>query len=358
MKKNTITNIMLGVLCVAALGGLSSTIIKNVNSSSPIVPSTSNSQLTSNKPSTSKDTSISTDNKIDPYVEFYESETLYGDDFKKIIKNIPSDVDYTITYDCEEANLLNQKEPTPNGKQWTAIVTIEENDKYHGGVYRKTFDYIGTAWLTLSNFFDFSNDSWGGDSNGTSVNCSSSNILQSPSMSLTGYYELTIDTTSDTSACLDSKYEMFDGSFRIKFKTDLSDYGTFAFWLTGVESGSNTKDEVTFELLPDNKAVFGSAKGDDYKSINKTLDKNYADGYWHELILNYNHETPEASVEIDGETIYTFESENLPNVPYVKPHLGLLYPINPKWTGEKTEKINKLYLASYKAYKVNGDEQK
>ena len=31
MKKNAITNIMLGVLCVAALGGLSSVIIKNIN---------------------------------------------------------------------------------------------------------------------------------------------------------------------------------------------------------------------------------------------------------------------------------------------------------------------------------------
>ena len=31
MKKNTITNIMLGVLCIAALGGLSSVIIKNNN---------------------------------------------------------------------------------------------------------------------------------------------------------------------------------------------------------------------------------------------------------------------------------------------------------------------------------------
>lgn len=31
MKKNTITNIMLGVLCVAALGGITSVIVKNVN---------------------------------------------------------------------------------------------------------------------------------------------------------------------------------------------------------------------------------------------------------------------------------------------------------------------------------------
>ena len=339
MKKNTITNIMLSVLCVAALGGLSSTIIKNVN----------------NSPSTSNDTSISVDNKIDPYVEFYESETLYGDDYERIIKNIPSDVDYTITYDCEEENLFNQDKPTKQGN-WTATVNIEENDKYHGGIYRKTFNYNLLGFIAIDRFFDISTDSWGGDSNGTSVNCSKSNVTVDPN-GLTSKYELTIDITSDTSACLDSKYEMFDGSFKVLFKTDLSDYGTFAFWLTGVESGSNTKDEVTFELLPDNKAVFGSAKGDDYKSVNKTLDKNYADGYWHELILNYNHETPEASVEIDGETIYTFESENLPNVAYVKPHLGLLYPTNPKWTGEKTEKINKLYLARYKAYKVNGVEQ-
>lgn len=298
----------------------------------------------------------SIDTKIDPQVVFYNASTIYGKDYEKIVASIPEDAEYTITYDSVDLNLIDQEKPTQSG-DWTAKVKVSESDKYHEGIFTKNFNYQTTSYTKVSSFFKKSNDSWGGDTTGTSVNCSDKNIAVSQTADgLEASYKLTIDTDNDTSACLDSEYTMFDGTFKILFKTNLEDYGTFAFWLTGVESGENTKDEITIELTKD-KAIFGAAKGETYITHDKVLDINYTDNYWHSLEIFYNHETPEAKITMDGKVVHEFAADELPNVAYVMPHIGLLYPINPKWTGEKTEKQVTANVANYEVYKVNGDEQ-
>lgn len=282
-------------------------------------------------------------------VEFYNASTIYGDDYNNIIRKISKNADYKIQFFNEFGDEVEN--PTDDGN-YSVQVNINKNKLYNSGVFKKEFSYVNTSSDKVNSYFHAGSDSWGGDEKATSVNCNVNNIT-----SLSSHVDMTINLSDKSSACLDSSWTMFDGTFKILFKTNLSDYGTFAFWLTGFENEQNTKDEVTFELLSNNKAVFGSAKGDDYKSFDKTLDKNYADGYWHALEFIYNHEIPEASVKIDGETIYSFESDNLPNVTYVTPHIGLLYPTNPKWTGEMTDKQVTASVANYEAYKVNGDSQ-
>lgn len=303
---------------------------------------------------TKKPASVPT--KIDPQVDFYSGDSIYGKDYEKIVASIPEDAEYTITYDNADLNLVDQEKPTQPGN-WTAKLKVSESDKYHEGIFTKDFNYQTTSYAKVSSFFKSSNDSWGGDSTGTSVNCSDKNIVFSQTADgLEASYKLTIDTDNDTSACLDSNYTMFDGTFKILFKTDLSDYGTFAFWLTGVESEQNTKDEITVELTK-NKMIFGSAKGDPYITHDKSIDIEYADGYWHSLEIFYDHTTPEAKITMDGKVIHEFAADELPNVEYVMPHIGLLYPTNPTWTGVKTEKQVTANVANYEVYKVNGDAQ-
>ena len=291
-------------------------------------------------------------NRKDAVVEFYEKDTLYGSDYMKPFTSISKGAKYSVFYDKENGTdeEKNLRKPSSDGK-WIARVDITESAKYKAGSFKKEFNYISTSSEKVKGFFDVGTDSWGGNENGTSVNCSADNVTISDEA-----VELTIDKDNETSACLDSKFTMFDGRFKIMFKTDLSDYGTFAFWLTGVESEENTKDEITVELCSDNKVIFGHAIGDDYSSTDEKIDINYADGYWHSLEIFYNHETPEATIKMDNRLIHTFEG-TLPSVEYVKPHIGLLYPTNPTWTGKKTRKINKAYVANYEVYKVNGDAQ-
>jgi len=291
-------------------------------------------------------------NRKDAVVEFYNKDTLYGSDYMQPFTSISKGAIYSVFYDKENGTdeEKNLRKPSSDGK-WTARVDITESTLYKAGSFKKEFNYVSTSTEKVKGFFDVGTDSWGGNENGTSVNCSADNVTISDEA-----VELTIDKDNETSACLDSKFTMFDGRFKIMFKTDLSDYGTFAFWLTGVESEENTKDEITVELCSDNKVIFGHAIGDDYSSTDEKIDINYADGYWHSLEIFYNHETPEATIKMDNRLIHTFEG-TLPSVEYVKPHIGLLYPTNPTWTGKKTRKINKAYVANYEVYKVNGDAQ-
>ena len=292
-------------------------------------------------------------NRKDAVVEFYEKDTLYGSDYMKPFTNISKGAKYSVFYDKENGTdeEKNLRKPSSDGK-WTARVDITESTFYKAGSFNKEFNYVSTSSEKVKGFFDVGTDSWGGNENGTSVNCSADNVVIGDEA-----VELTIDKDNETSACLDSKFSMFDGRFKIMFKTNLSDYGTFAFWLTGVESEENTKDELTVELCSDNKVIFGHAIGDDYSSTDEKIDINYADGYWHSLELNYNHATPEANIKLDDQVIYTFESSVITNVEYVKPHIGLLYPTNPTWAGQKTNKVNKAWVANYEVYKVNGDAQ-
>ena len=291
-------------------------------------------------------------NRKDAVVEFYSKDTLYGSDYMQPFTSISKGAKYSVFYDKENGTdeEKNLRKPSSDGK-WTARVDITESTFYKAGSFKKEFNYVSTSTEKVKGFFDVGTDSWGGDDKGTSVNCSADNVVINDEA-----VELTIDKDNETSACLDSKFTMFDGRFKIMFKTDLSDYGTFAFWLTGVQNEQNTKDEITVELCSDNKVIFGHAIGDDYTSTEEKIDINYADGYWHSLEINYNHATPEANVKLDDQVIYTFEG-NLPSVEYVKPHIGLLYPTNPTWTGKKTNKVNKAWVANYEVYKVDGDAQ-
>ena len=293
-------------------------------------------------------------NKKDAVVEFYEKDTLYGSDYMNPFTSISKGAIYSVFYDKENGTdeEKNLRKPSSDGK-WTARVDITESTKYKAGSFKKEFNYVSTSSDKIKGYFDISSDSWGGTKETeTSVNCSSDNVVIKDD-----FVELTIDNENDTSACLDSKYIEFDGSFKFLFKTDLSDYGTFAFWLTGVEDGKDTKDELTVELCSKQQVFYGYGVGDDYASANERININYADGYWHSLEFNYNHATPEANVKLDDQVIFTFESSVITNSEYVKPHIGLLYPTNPTWTGKKTSKINKAYVANYEAYKVNGDVQ-
>ena len=292
-------------------------------------------------------------NRKDAVVEFYNKDTLYGSDYMQPFTSISKGAKYSVFYDKENGTdeEKNLRKPSSDGK-WVARVDITESTKYKAGSFTKEFNYVSTSTEKVKGFFDVGTDSWGGDDKGTSVNCSADNVVIGDEA-----IELTIDKESETSACLDSKFSMFDGRFKILFKTDLSDYGAFAFWLTGVQNEQNTKDEITVELCSNQQVFFGHAVGDDYSSTNEKININYADGYWHSLEINYNHATPEASIKLDDQVIYTFESSVIPNVEYVKPHIGLLYPTNPTWAGKKTNKVNKVYVANYEVYKVNGDAQ-
>ncbi len=292
-------------------------------------------------------------NRKDAVVEFYEKDTLYGSDYMQPFTSISKGAKYSVFYDKENGTdeEKNLRKPSSDGK-WTARVDITESTFYKAGSFKKEFNYVSTSTEKVKGFFDIGTDSWGGDENGTSVNCSADNVVIGDEA-----VELTIDKDNETSACLDSKWSMFDGRFKIMFKTDLSDYGAFAFWLTGVQNEQNTKDEITVELCGNQQVFYGHAVGDDYSSTNEKIDINYADGYWHSLEINYNHATPEASIKLDDQVIYTFESSVITNVEYVKPHIGLLYPTSPTWAGKKTNKVNKVYVSNYEVYKVNGDTQ-
>ena len=291
-------------------------------------------------------------NRKDAVVEFYNKDTLYGSDYMQPFTSISKGAKYSVFYDKENGTdeEKNLRKPSSDGK-WTARVDITESTLYKAGSFKKEFNYVNTSSEKIKGYFDISSDSWGGDSNGTSVNCSADNVVINDEA-----VELTIDKDNETSACLDSKFTMFDGRFKIMFKIDLSDYGAFAFWLTGVQNEQNIKDEITVELCGNQQVFYGHAVGDDYSSTNEKIDINYADGYWHSLEINYNHATPEATIKMDDRLIYTFEG-TLPSVEYVKPHIGLLYPTNPTWTGKKTNKVNKAWVANYEVYKVNGDAQ-
>ena len=291
-------------------------------------------------------------NRKDAVVEFYNKDTLYGSDYMQPFTSISKGAKYSVFYDKENGTdeEKNLRKPSSDGK-WTARVDITESTFYKAGSFKKEFNYVSTSTEKVKGFFDVGTDSWGGDDKGTSVNCSADNVVINDEA-----VELTIDKDNETSACLDSKFTMFDGRFKIMFKIDLSDYGAFAFWLTGVQNEQNTKDEITVELCGNQQVFYGHAVGDDYSSTNEKIDINYADGYWHSLEINYNHATPEATIKMDDRLIYTFEG-TLPSVEYVKPHIGLLYPTNPTWTGKKTNKVNKAWVANYEVYKVNGDAQ-
>lgn len=297
--------------------------------------------------------SLIKNNRKDAVVDFYEKDTLYGSDYMQPFTSISKGAKYSVFYDKENGTdeEKNLRKPSSDGK-WTARVDITESTFYKAGSFKKEFNYVSTSTEKVKGFFDVGTDSWGGDETGTSVNCSSENVVIGDEA-----VELTIDKDNETSACLDSKFTMFDGRFKIMFKTDLSDYGAFAFWLTGVQTEQNTTDEITVELCSNQQVFYGHAVGDDYSSTNEKININYADGYWHSLEINYNHATPEASIKLDDQVIYTFESSVIPNVEYVKPHIGLLYPTNPTWAGKKTNKVNKAWVANYEAYKVNGDVQ-
>jgi|GEM_PF-3938158 len=292
-------------------------------------------------------------NKKDAVVEFYNKDTLYGSDYMQPFTSISKDAIYSVFYDKENGTdeEKNLRKPSSDGK-WIARVDITESTFYKAGSFKKEFNYVSTSTEKVKGFFDVGTDSWGGNENGTSVNCSADNVVIGDEA-----VELTIDKDNETSACLDSKWSMFDGRFKIMFKTDLSDYGTFAFWLTGIENEQNTKDELTVELCGNQQVFYGHAVGDNYSSANEKIDINYSDGYWHSLEINYNHSIPEASIKLDDQVIYTFESSVITNVEYVKPHIGLLYPTNPTWAGKKTNKVNKAWVANYEVYKVNGDAQ-
>ena len=281
-------------------------------------------------------------------VDFYTADTIYGDDIYNIVRNVSKNADYEISY--YDAAKEKIEKPTTDG-DYSIEVNIKESKLYKAGTFKKDFKYINTSSEKVAGYFHASADSWGGDASGTSVNCNVENVK-----TVASEVKLNINLLDDSSACLDSEFTMFDGTFQILFKTNLSDYGTFAFWLTGVSGEENTKDEVTIELTKD-KAIFGSAKGDDYVTHDKVLDIDYANGYWHSLEIYYNHATPEAIVTMDGQVIHTFATEELPNIEYVKPHVGLLYPTNPKWTGEKTNKQVTASVANYKVFKVSGETQ-
>lgn len=289
--------------------------------------------------------------KEDVKAVLYDKEDVYGDDYKRLITNVPKSVKYNVTFTNEDKSIKDVQAPTTEGK-WTARIELEENILYKGAVYEKTFNYHTTSNEKIKSFFDVGTDSWGGTADNLSVKCSDKNV----NLTMDTYTELMIDTNNETSGCLDSKFTMFDGTFKVMFKTNLSEYGTFAFWLTGVESEENATDEITVELCKDNEIVFGSAIGSEYKSVTKKVDSNYADEYWHSLEINYNHEETKANVKLDNKIIYTF-TENIPNVEYVKPHIGLLYPTNPTWSGTKTNKNNYAYVANYEVYNTSGVAQ-
>lgn len=289
--------------------------------------------------------------KKEANIDIYEKDDIYGDDYKKIVRDISFGANYNVTYSNEDESIKDVEAPTKAGK-WKATIDIKENLLYKSSTYIKEFNYHEVSNENINKFFDVGEDSWGGTADNLSVKCSKDNVFKTDN-----YTKLMIDKDNDTSACLDSKFTMFDGTFKTMFKTNLSDYGTFALWLTGVENEKNTYKEVTIELCSNNKVTFGSATNmNDYKSEEKTLDINYSDEFWHSLELSYNHETKKADVKLDNELIYTFDS-NLPTMEYLKPHIGLLYPTNPSWSGTKTRKQNYAYVSNYEAYKTNGEAQ-
>lgn len=142
-------------------------------------------------------------------------------------------------------------------------------------------------------------------------------------------------------------YERDEKFYSNDFPTEV---GTYSFI---IETNANkyykaTKKWKVFNLVSDKK----------YNVETKTLSINYADEKWHTLEIYYNHSNPSAYVKLDNITIYEFDSAKLPTVEYVKPHIGLLYPQNPTWTGIwKSDVSNYARVGNYEAYKVNGDSQ-
>lgn len=283
-------------------------------------------------------------------IRFKKKDVYRLDIDSKIEFVIPKGVTYKTYYERDEKFYSNDF-PTEVGT-YSFIIETNANKYYKATKKWKVFNLVSaTTNAKVKSFFNIGTDTWGG-SNGSSVICKANCVSQNDD-----YTELSLN--DGFSGCLDSKFDMFDGRFKIDFKTNLKSYGTFAFWLTGVSSGENTTDEITVELLANNKAYFGSTGTDKKYNVEiKTLSINYADEKWHTLEIYYNHSNPSAYVKLDNITIYEFDSAKIPTVEYVKPHIGLLYPQNPTWTGTwKSNVSNYARVGNYEAYKVNGDSQ-
>ena len=285
-------------------------------------------------------------------IRFKKKDVYRLDIDSKIEFVIPKGVTYKTYYERDEKFYSNDF-PTEVGT-YSFIVETNASKYYKATKKWKVFNLVSpTSNANVKSFFNIGTDKWGGgNGDGASVICKADCVSQNDY-----YTELSLN--NGFSGCLDSKFDMFDGRFKIDFKTNLKSYGTFAFWLTGVSSGANTTDEITVELLADNKVYFGSTGTDkNYNVETKTLSINYADEKWHTLEIYYNHSNPSAYVKLDDITIYVFDSAKLPTVEYVKPHIGLLYPHNPTWTGTwKSNVSNYARVGNYEAYKVNGDSQ-
>jgi len=164
-------------------------------------------------------------------------------------------------------------------------------------------------------------DTWGENS---SVECKEENVVLG-----SNYYSASINVDNQYSSCLLSQFYYGKGQFNIWANVNIYDYGTFAFWLTGVEDDvDNPFQEATFELFKQNQINCASgSNSQNYTSHNLTADFDFNE--WHKYSINIDDEKIE--FKVDDVVIYTI-TENIPTCEYFKVNVGLLYP-KTGWTG-------------------------
>lgn len=161
-----------------------------------------------------------------------------------------------------------------------------------------------------------------------SVECLASNVIKEDK-----YYKASISKENQTSAYLISKYYYGKGQFDIWANCNIFDYGTFAFWLTGVENDlDNSYQEITIELLKENQMICSTGSNVNNYTQNK-LEVDFDFNDWHKYSINVLEDKVE--FKVDDVVILTV-TENIPTCEYFKVNIGLLYP-KTGWTGNIDE---------------------
>lgn len=268
-------------------------------------------------------------------VDLDENEIIYNDDFPLI--NVSDGVNYKVYYSSEELDVDEVEKPTQEGT-WTLHVVTEENEKYKETFITKDFVYKCTKMnQSLLSPLD---DAWGYGGNSVVTKADNMKYISNDNYS---YYKgsLSKDGDSITSAyMLSHHYYTPKGSFNVKAKTDITDFGTFAFWLTTCNGDKkSTGGEYTIEVLGNKKLVLGFVdSNEEYKSVTLDIDVDLTDNKYHDYSIVLTDDGFKFKIDNEEYVTSIFKDKGYlhdkMNTEYVRVNCGLLYPQNPKWTGE------------------------
>lgn len=271
-------------------------------------------------------------------INIENNEILYNDELP--IVNVTKGAEYTISYSSEDLEIEDATSPTQEG-HWTLKVNVIEDVNFYADSEEREFELKFTN--IDENLLIPKGDAWG--YGGSSVITRSNNMKYVTNENYS-YWTGSLKSSGDdiTSAyMLSNYYYTAEGSFSIKAKNNIDDFGTFAFWLTTCDgNGESTGGEYTIEVLKNHQVILGYIDIDkNYKSTTITLDYDLCDNKYHDYKIVLEEGTPCMKFVIDNNEYSIPENLIAPttlssdiNSEYVKVNVGLLYPQFPAWTGE------------------------